>query len=120
MAREKQHVFSARTTEEGLGLLNKLKADLGVGWDELVVDAICAHYGLDRSALALPKVEKTHRVETKTKTKAKAKAKPKQERQPKAEKAEKGAKAKAKVAGKLEVAPEQTIKVEVPEQVAVS
>ena len=77
MAREKQYVFSARTTEEGLGLLNKLKADLKIGWDELVVDAICAHYGLDRSALALPKAEKTPKVETKAKAKPKPKAKAK-------------------------------------------
>ena len=75
MAREKQHVFSARTTEEGLRILNELKAKLGVGWDELVVDAICAHYGLDRSVLALPKAEKTPRVETKAKAKPKAKPK---------------------------------------------
>lgn len=31
MLREKQHVFSARTTEEGLKTLNELKARLGVG-----------------------------------------------------------------------------------------
>jgi hypothetical protein len=42
-------VFSARTTEEGLRLLNELKARLGVGWDALVIDAVCAHYGLNRA-----------------------------------------------------------------------
>jgi hypothetical protein len=31
MAREKQHVFSARTTEEGLRLLNQVKAEKGIG-----------------------------------------------------------------------------------------
>jgi len=58
MAKEKQHVFSARTTEEGLKALNKLKARLGVGWDELVVDAVCAHYGLDRAVMAPTKAKK--------------------------------------------------------------
>jgi len=58
MAREKQHVFSARTTEEGLGLLNGLKKERNVGWDDLVIDAVCAHYGLDKAAMALPKAYK--------------------------------------------------------------
>ena len=52
--RERQHVFSARTTELGLKALNDLKARLGVGWDALVVDAVCAHYGLDRAVMSLP------------------------------------------------------------------
>ncbi len=34
MAREKQHVFSARTTEEGLRLLSDLRKEKGIGWDE--------------------------------------------------------------------------------------
>ena len=58
MAKEKHHVFSARTTEEGLKTLNQLKVERGVGWDDLVIDAVCAHYGLDRGAMELPKVEK--------------------------------------------------------------
>ncbi len=106
MAREKQYVFSARTTEEGLGLLNKLKADLKIGWDELVVEAVCGHYGLDKAVMTLPKAE----------------PKPKQEKQPKVEKprAEKKAKAKAKVAGKPEVTPEPATEAEAPERVAAS
>lgn len=55
MAKQKQHVFSARTTEEGLRRLNELKTRLGVRWDELVIDAVCAHYGLDRGVMILPK-----------------------------------------------------------------
>jgi len=47
MPREKQHVFSARTTEEGLKALSGLKARLGVSWDGLVIDAVNAHYGVD-------------------------------------------------------------------------
>jgi hypothetical protein len=55
MAKAKQHVFSARTTEEGLRQLNRLKEEKGVGWDDLVIDAVYAHYGLDRLVMALPK-----------------------------------------------------------------
>jgi hypothetical protein len=51
---EKHHVFSARTTEEGLKALSELKARLGVSWDALVIDAVCAHYGLDRGVMAIP------------------------------------------------------------------
>ena len=55
MAREKQHIFSARTTEEGLKQLSELKAKLDVGWDELVIDGMCGHYKLDKAMLSLPK-----------------------------------------------------------------
>jgi hypothetical protein len=51
--RERQHVFSARTTEQGLRALNDVKARLGIGWDALVIDAVSAHYGLDRAMLSL-------------------------------------------------------------------
>jgi predicted nucleic acid-binding protein len=55
MAKAKQHVFSARTTEEGLRLLNGIREEKKIGWDDLVIDAVCAHYGLDRLVMALPK-----------------------------------------------------------------
>jgi hypothetical protein len=58
MAKEKQHVFSARTTEEGLRLLNGLRKERNVGWDDLVIDAVCAHYGLNKLVMALPKAYK--------------------------------------------------------------
>jgi len=58
MAKAKQHVFSARTTEEGLRLLNGLRKERNIGWDDLVIDAVCAHYGLDRGVMALPKAYK--------------------------------------------------------------
>jgi len=67
--KEKHHVFSVRTIGEGLKALNELKARLGVSWDALVIDAVCAHYGLDRGVMALPprpKAEK--RAETKKKS----------------------------------------------------
>ena len=47
MLRDKQYVFSARTTAEGLKALNELKAKLGVSWDSLVIDAVNTHYGVD-------------------------------------------------------------------------
>jgi hypothetical protein len=77
----KHYVFSARTTREGLRQLNDVKRERDLSWDDLVIDAVCAHYGLDRSILALPKAEKSPEVETnakaKPKPKAKAKTKPK-------------------------------------------
>ncbi|MHB8104180.1 MAG: hypothetical protein ACYDG5_01380, partial [Dehalococcoidales bacterium] len=56
MAKEGHCVFSARTTEEGLKLLNGVREEMKIGWDDLVVDAVCARYGLDRLIVALPKV----------------------------------------------------------------
>jgi hypothetical protein len=47
MPKEKQHVFSARTTEGGLKTLNGLKARLGLSWDDLLIGAVNAHYGVD-------------------------------------------------------------------------
>jgi len=58
MAKEKQYVFSARTTEEGLRALNELKGKLKVSWDEMVIDAMCERYGLDKAVMALPKKQK--------------------------------------------------------------
>jgi hypothetical protein len=37
-----------------LKVLDDLEARLGAGWDALVVDAVCAHYGLDRATMSLP------------------------------------------------------------------
>jgi hypothetical protein len=78
MPKEKQHVFSARTTEDGLRTLNDLKKRLGVGWDDLVIDAVNAHHGVE-----IPKVPKRERT-------PKAESKPKPEKKPKAEKKAKG------------------------------
>jgi len=59
MAKDRKHfVFSARTTEQGLKALNGLKVRLGVSWDTLVVDAVCAHYGLERSVMVDEEAEK--------------------------------------------------------------
>jgi hypothetical protein len=63
MAREKQYVFSARTTEARLKALNEVKARVNVGWDELVIGAVSAHYGLDREMMTLPKKDKPAKPE---------------------------------------------------------
>jgi len=55
IVKAKQYVFSARTMDEGLRQLNEAKAKLNVGWDEFVIEAVSACYGLDKAALALPK-----------------------------------------------------------------
>lgn len=77
MAKEKQHVFSARTTEAGLERLNELRKELKVGWDELVVEAVSAHYNLDRSVMALPKREAPAKA-----TEATAEERPAEEKPP--------------------------------------
>ena len=69
MAKEKHHVFSARTTEEGLRLLNELKKERSISWDELVIDAVCAHYGLDMGVMALPKAERPQKTTKESKAK---------------------------------------------------
>ena len=67
MPRGKQYVFSARTTEEGLKALNAKKAELGISWDDLVINAVNAHYSVDISKP--PKAER-QKKETKTKPKS--------------------------------------------------
>jgi len=69
MLREKQYVFSARTTKEGLKTLNGLKARLGVNWDSLAIDAVNAHYSVDIPKP--PRAEKAAKAKGKEK-KAKA------------------------------------------------
>jgi hypothetical protein len=70
MAKTKQYVFSTRTTEEGLKRLNELKANLNIGWDELVIDGMCGHYNLDKAILTLPKKEAPAKSEGQTSTTA--------------------------------------------------
>jgi hypothetical protein len=49
MAKEKQHIFSARTTEGGLRQLNEVKNRLKLSWDDLVICAVCEKYGLGKA-----------------------------------------------------------------------
>lgn len=58
MSEKKHYVFSARTTEAGLKALNELKEKRGISWDELVIDAVCGHYGLDKETLSLQRPDK--------------------------------------------------------------
>ena len=39
----KHFVYSARTTEEGLALLNNAKGEMG--WDSFINEAICRSFG---------------------------------------------------------------------------
>jgi hypothetical protein len=41
-----------------LRALNELKGRLKMNWDEMVIDAVCALYSLDKAVMALPKKEK--------------------------------------------------------------
>jgi hypothetical protein len=61
VAERKHHVFSARTTEEGLRALNELKDQRGIDWDELLIDAVCARYGLGKGVMAISKPAKAER-----------------------------------------------------------
>ena len=60
-------------------LLSELKAKLGISWDELVIYAVCAHYGLDRAVMALPKQAKPHKPQPKDRRTGKARSKKKGE-----------------------------------------
>jgi hypothetical protein len=76
MPKSRHYVFSARTTRDGLRQLNDVKRERGISWDDLVIDAVCAHYGLDRSVMALPRAEKPEAKAKAKTTKPKAKARP--------------------------------------------
>ena len=75
MPERKHRVFSARTTDEGLGILNDLRKERGIGWDELVIGAVCTHYGLDVAAMAVPKKTKPGKAKPKGGTAGEAKGK---------------------------------------------
>lgn len=72
MAKAKHYVFSARTTEEGLRLLNNLRKERNIGWDDLVLDAVCAHYGLDTLVMFPPKAYRPERRQKEKKAADKA------------------------------------------------
>jgi regulator of protease activity HflC (stomatin/prohibitin superfamily) len=93
---EKHYVYSSRTTERGLKILNELKDRLGVTWDGLITDAVCAHYKLDRADIALPR--DTRREEERAAKEAEKQARAEQrekDRQDKLAKKEADRKAKA-------------------------
>jgi sRNA-binding protein len=55
MPSDKHYVYSARTTEKGLALLNKTKGDRS--WDSFINEAVSDHYKLDLNVIALPPSE---------------------------------------------------------------
>jgi hypothetical protein len=68
---EKHYVYSARTTDAGLALINKARGDRG--WDEFVNQAVAEHYGLDLNVMALPPSKFLEEQRAKRDAKAKAK-----------------------------------------------
>lgn len=68
--RGKHYVYSARTTEQGLALLNEARRERG--WDAFVNEAVAKHYGLDLSVITLPPSKFLIEREEKRKTKGKA------------------------------------------------
>lgn len=84
---KKHYVYSARTTKEGLALLNKTKGDRS--WDAFVNEAIAAHYDLPLTVMTLPLSQYQLDLEKRRAEKDKEKA---------AKQAERKAKAKAKAA----------------------
>ena len=53
MPDNKHYVYSARTTEKGLVLLNKTKGDKK-SWDAFINEAVAEHYSLDLANITLP------------------------------------------------------------------
>lgn len=94
MAQNKHYVYSARTTEKGLALLNKTKGDMS--WDQFINDAVAAHYKLDLGIIALPPSKFLEEQKANREAKAAEKAQRKADREAKAatKKAEKAAAAK--------------------------
>jgi ATPase subunit of ABC transporter with duplicated ATPase domains len=117
MPSEKHYVYSARTTEKGLAILNKTKGDRS--WDSFLNEAMAAHYHLDLAVISLPPskfiAERQAKQEQKAKDKAAKVAKVAADKAAKAEakkvadkaKADKAKADKAKAAKKTEPAAEE-------------
>jgi hypothetical protein len=97
MPETKHYVYSARTTESGLALLNQAKGDRS--WDSFVSEAVCAHYNLDPAVINLPPSKFLAEREERRKAKEAEKAKKAAEKKAK-EKAKKASEKKAKEAKK--------------------
>jgi hypothetical protein len=79
---EKHYVYSARTTDTGLTLINKARGDRG--WDSFVNEAVVEHYGLDLTFIALPPSKFLEEQKAKREVKAAEKAQRKADRETKA------------------------------------
>jgi FKBP-type peptidyl-prolyl cis-trans isomerase len=97
MPETKHYVYSARTTEDGLAVLNKAKGDRS--WDDFISQAMAAHYNLDLNVIGLPPskflAERQAAKEQKAKEKAERAAKREAEKKAKAEAKKVADKAKA-------------------------
>lgn len=82
MAQNKHYVYSARTTEKGLALLNKTKGDMS--WDQFINEAVAAHYKLDLGIIGLPPSKFLEEQKAKREAKAAEKAQRKADREAKA------------------------------------
>ena len=84
---EKHYVYSARTTEAGLRLLNQAKGEMS--WDQFLNTAISEHYKLDIGVIGLPPsrflADRQAARELKAKEKAEKAAKAAADKQAKAE-----------------------------------
>ncbi len=78
---DKHYVYSARTTRDGLAILNKARG--GRGWDGFVNEAVCAHYNLDPAAINPPPSKFLAEREEKRKAREAEKAKKAAEKKPK-------------------------------------
>jgi len=72
MTDTKHYVYSARTTKEGLALLNKAKGDMS--WDQFLNAAMAKQYDLDLSIIGLPPSEHLAQAAAKRALKAQEKA----------------------------------------------
>ena len=83
MPETKYYVYSARTTEKGLALLNKTKGDKK-SWDTFINEVVAAHYGLDLNTITLLLSKYLVEREEKRKAKETEKAKKATEKKTKA------------------------------------
>ena len=109
MPQSGHYVYSARTTEKGLALLNKTKGP-EMNWDRFINEAVCAHYNLPLDVIQLPpskflaerdekrKAKEAEKAAKKAEREAQAKEKAKAKADAKKEAAKKGAKKPAKKA----------------------
>lgn len=90
--KKKYHVFSARTTEEGLKILNELKKAQNVGWDDLVINAMDRTYGVTIPRIELTGPSPAERAKAKEEKEAAKTAKAKEREDAKKAKADEKAK----------------------------
>lgn len=98
--KKKHHVFSARTTEEGLKVLNGIRESQGMSWDELIIAAINGHYGVEVPRIELTGPTPEERAKAKAEKEAAKEAKAKEREDAKRAKADEKAKRQKTAADK--------------------